>query len=172
MFHKRMDLILKVRRSLTGLVLLKAHEVPFRTTMQMSWELVQTGTNQLGAPNSPAVRYGDETLFAAEVESLIHAHFQNKYQKKICYFLRVSWSSFLLLFLTWMFCANFEWMNDCLISVVLWFGFWGTVLLVSQVCVNAAGLQNVPVDMSKNWTRAGFASRTLLVENGAWELTF
>ncbi len=53
--------------------------------MQMSWELVKAGTNQLGAPNSPAVRYGDETLFAAEVESLIHAHFQNKYQKKLLF---------------------------------------------------------------------------------------
>lgn len=60
------------------LVLLRAHEVPFRTTMQMSRELFQPVTNQLGAPNSPAVRYGDETLFVAEVESLIHAHFHNK----------------------------------------------------------------------------------------------
>lgn len=73
-----MDIIWKVRRSLTGLVLLKAHEVPFRMTIQMSQELGQPQTNQLGAPNSPYVRYRDETLFSAEVESLIHAHFQNK----------------------------------------------------------------------------------------------
>lgn len=39
--------------------LLKAHEVPFRMTMQMSQAVVQPGTNQLGAPNNPAVRYGD-----------------------------------------------------------------------------------------------------------------
>lgn len=58
--------------------LLKAHEVPFRMTMQMSRAVVQPETNQLGAPNNPAVRYGDSTLFAGEVKSLIHICFQNK----------------------------------------------------------------------------------------------
>lgn len=44
----------------------------------MSRAVVQPQTNQLGAPDSPAARYGDESLFAGKVGSLIHAHFQNK----------------------------------------------------------------------------------------------
>lgn len=78
MFNKWKDLIWKEERKFAVPGFAKAREVPFRTAMQMSRAVKRGQTNKQGAKNSPAVRYGDESLFAGELESLSHAYFLTK----------------------------------------------------------------------------------------------